>query len=245
MKDALSTTTALLYGLLCHSMFVTCNAVMILSMYFGMTYSQGTLDSPWSYLVNALLLIQFPLIHSFMVSSPGLKLLAKLAPMGLGKHLSTTTYVIIAAFQLFILFFAWTPIGEIWYQATGVMLYVHTVAYACAWIFMARSMFDAGLGLQTGQMGWWAVFNKKKPKYPPLPTTGLFKLTRQPIYVSITLIVWTTPTWTPDQLAVSITFTLYCVFGAMLKEQRFARIYGEQFSAYRKVTPFWIPRLPK
>ena len=115
MKDIISTTTALVYGFICHSMFLAGNGFMMVSMYYGMMHCNGTLDRPWAYLVNALLLIQFPLTHSFMVSTPGRKLLSKLAPGNLGKPLSATTYVIIAASQIFLLFFAWRSNKAAWY----------------------------------------------------------------------------------------------------------------------------------
>jgi hypothetical protein len=37
----------------------------------------------------------------------------------------------------------------------------------------------------------------RQPVYPATPQTGLFRLTRQPIYGSFALTLWTVPTWTP------------------------------------------------
>ena len=48
-------------------------------------------------------------------------------------------------------------------------------------------MADAGLSLQTGSLGWWALLRNKKPVYPKMPERGLFRLSRQPIYVTFTL----------------------------------------------------------
>ncbi|MEP7171976.1 MAG: hypothetical protein ABI705_00670 [Aestuariivirga sp.] len=67
MKIAYRRITAVIYGLLCHGLFVVGVGMMIFQMYFGMSKSFGTLVAPFSWLVNALLLVQFPLGHSLLL----------------------------------------------------------------------------------------------------------------------------------------------------------------------------------
>jgi protein-S-isoprenylcysteine O-methyltransferase Ste14 len=81
----------------------------------------------------------------------------------------------------------------------------------------------------------------RKPVYPPMPQTGLFRITRQPIYVAFTLTLWTVPTWTPDQLVVAVTLTTYCLIAPLFKEARFRRIYGSAFENYASAVPYWFP----
>ena len=232
---------ALLYGAVCHALFALGVASMVAMMYFGMSRSLGTLAPPWSFLANAALLAQFPLVHSFLLTDRGKAVLAWLAPAGTGPTLTTTTYVAIASLQILALFVLWSPSGVIWWQAEGAVLALMTVLYATAWLLLGKAMADAGLSLQTGALGWWALLRNKKPVYPKLPEHGLFRLSRQPIYVTFTLTVWTVPTWTPDQLVVAITFTLYCLLGPLFKEARFRRIYGQAFETYARRVPYWLP----
>jgi protein-S-isoprenylcysteine O-methyltransferase Ste14 len=77
-----------------------------------------------------------------------------------------------------------------------------------------------------------------------MPTRGLFRLVRQPIYVAFAMTLWTVPTWTPDQLLLATTLTLYCLLGPRLKERRFDRIFGADWRAYRARVPYWFP-LPR
>jgi 2-polyprenyl-6-hydroxyphenyl methylase/3-demethylubiquinone-9 3-methyltransferase len=49
------------------------------------------------------------------------------------------------------------------------------------------------------------------------------------------------PTGTPDQLAVSLTLTAYCLAGPLFKERRFAQIFGAEFAAYQARIPYWLP----
>ena len=241
MSPASRQLTAILYGIACHGCFVAGVGAMVVMMYYGMSLSLGRLEPPWRWIANGALLLQFPLTHSLLLSDKGRGLLARLAPAGLGRGLATTTYAIIAAISVFALFALWSPTGIIWWQAHGPLLVLMTGLYAAAWLLLAKAVADAGLALQTGQLGWWAVLNDRKPVYPGMPEAGLFRYSRQPIYVAFALTLWTTPTWTPDQLVVALTLTLYCVAGPLLKEARFRRAYGQKFELYRARVPYWLP----
>lgn len=235
------TAVAVGYGLLCHVSFGAGVVAMMAAMYFGMSRSLGTLGAPWNWIANAGLLLQFPVGHSLLLTTRGRSMLARLAPRGTGSTLSTTTFVTIAALQVFALFALWSPSGVIWWQARGAALVVLTALYAAAWLLLGKAMADAGLSLQTGTLGWTALLRARKPVYPPMPTTGLFRLTRQPIYVAFALTLWTVPTWTPDQLVVAATLTAYCLVAPRFKEARFRRVYGVAFDAYARTVPYWLP----
>jgi protein-S-isoprenylcysteine O-methyltransferase Ste14 len=233
--------TALFYGALCHACFALGVGTMVVMMFFGMSRSLGALEAPWNWIANITLLAQFPVMHSFLLTGRGRAVLARLAPAGTGAALSTTTYVTIASLQIFALFALWSPSGEIWWQAEGASLALMTALYATAWLLLGKAMADAGMSLQTGSLGWMALLRNKRPVYPKMPERGLFRLSRQPIYVTFTLTVWTVPTWTLDQLVVAITLTLYCLIGPLFKEARFRRIYGSAFDDYARRVPYWLP----
>lgn len=235
------TVTALAYALFCHVCFALGVGAMILGMYVGMTRALGTLAAPWSWIANAALLAQFPVLHSVLLSGRGRRILGRLAPGGAGPTLASTTFVIIAGLQLLALFGLWSPSGVVWWRADGTVLVLLTVLYATAWIVLGWSMLSAGLGLQTGTIGWTALLAGRQPRYPPMPQTGLFRLTRQPIYVSFALTLWTVAVWTPDQLVVAVVLTAYCVVAPRFKERRFRRIYGGAFDDYAQRVPYWLP----
>jgi len=235
------TFLALGYGLVCHLVFVLGVVTMMIAMFFGMSRSLGAVPAPWTWVANAALLIQFPLVHSLLLTARGRAALARMAPLGTGATLSSTTYVTIAALQVFLLFAFWTPTATIWWQAGGVVQVILCLLYAASWLLLGKSMTDAGLALQTGSLGWIALLRGRKPVYPPMPQTGLFRITRQPIYVAFTLTLWTVPTWTPDQLVVAVTLTTYCLIAPLFKEARFRRIYGSAFENYASAVPYWFP----
>ncbi|MEM8792371.1 MAG: isoprenylcysteine carboxylmethyltransferase family protein [Pseudomonadota bacterium] len=234
---------ALLYGFVCHSVFAAAVLSMIIVMFFGMTIGLGTLTAPWNWVANAILILQFPLAHSFLLSSRGRRLLSRTAPRAYGGTLSTTTYAIIASFQLIALFILWSPSGVVWWRAEGAMFPVICTLYAIAWLLLVKASYDAGAEVQSGALGWMSMLQKIKPNYPPMPTSGLFAIIRQPIYLSFALTLWTVPVWTPDQLMVAVSLTAYCLIGPLLKERRFVELFGDRFERYKKQTPYMVPRV--
>lgn len=160
-----------------------------------------------------------------------------------GRTLATTTYATIASLQLLALFTLWTPSGVVWWRAEGAAFVLICMGYVASWAILAKASFDAGAEVQSGALGWLSLLQNIRPVFPDMPTTGLFRLIRHPIYLGFTLTLWTVPVWTPDQLAVAISFTAYCLIAPRLKERRFTRLYGERFSVYAARVPYVVPRV--
>lgn len=236
-------TIAVAYGLICHSVFALAVGAMIVAMFFGMSESLGRVPEPWSYLANLFLVLQFPLVHSFLLSKRGSRLLNWMAPARYAPTLSTTSFAIIASLQLLLLFVLWTPSGIILWRAEGGSFYLLCGLYAFSWLLLIKASYDAGAEVQSGALGWMSLAQDKKPVFPDMPVMGLFRLVRQPIYVSFALTLWTVPVWTPDQLALAVTLTAYCFLAPILKERRFEKRYGARFDTYRSRVPYAVPQL--
>lgn len=236
---------ALGFGLLCHTVFALGVLAMIVAMFFGLSESLGRVPWPLAALANAALIAQFPLAHSLLLTGPGGRLLARLIPGPHGQTLATTSYALIASTQLLALFALWTPSGIVWWRAEGAMLWVSSTAYSASWLILLKASFDAGAEVQSGALGWMSLLARVRPVFPDMPTQGLFALIRQPIYVAFALTLWTVPVWTPDQLALAISLTAYCLLAPRLKERRFAARYGTKFERYRARVPYALPRLTR
>jgi len=234
---------ALMFGVLCHTIFAAGVLAMIVAMFFGLSESLGAVAWPWAALANAALIVQFPLAHSALLTGRGGRVLARLVPGPHGTTLATTTYAIIASAQLLALFALWTPSGIVWWRAEGAAFWVMTTAYGASWLILLKASFDAGAEVQSGAFGWMSLLARIRPVFPDMPTSGLFLLIRQPIHVAFALTLWTPPVWTPDQLALAIAFTAYCLLAPRLKERRFAARYGARFDRYRAEVPYALPRL--
>ncbi|MTI07160.1 isoprenylcysteine carboxylmethyltransferase family protein [Roseibium denhamense] len=236
---------ATVYGLACHLIFGAAVAAMIVAMFFGMSESLGQLSGTWSYLANAALLLQFPLTHSLLLSRRGRSFLSKLAPFGYGPALSTTTYAVIASLQLLLLFAFWSPSGIVWWQAEGAVFWLLCGLYGFSWLLLIKASYDAGAEVQSGALGWMSLAQNIRPVFPDMPETGLFRLIRQPIYVSFALTTWTVPVWTPDQLVVALVLSAYCLAAPVLKERRFEGQFGARFRAYQARVPYMLPKMSR
>jgi protein-S-isoprenylcysteine O-methyltransferase Ste14 len=234
---------ALGFGVACHAIFAFAVLAMILAMFHGMSASFGTLSWPWAALANAALLAQFPLLHSALLTGPGGRLLARLVPGPHGGTLASTSYAIVASLQLLALFTLWTPSGIVWWRAEGGLFWALCAAYAASWILLAKASFDAGAEVQSGALGWLSLLGRIRPVYPELPTLGLFRVVRHPIYVAFALTLWTVPVWTPDQFALALCLSAYCLLAPMLKERRLAARHGEEFRRYRARVPYALPSM--
>ena len=67
---------ALSLGFVCHGVFVAAILAMITAMFFGLSESLGTVPWPWAVLANLILIVQFPLAHSVLLSKRGVTMRA-------------------------------------------------------------------------------------------------------------------------------------------------------------------------
>ncbi len=234
---------ALGYGIVCHTLFAVAIAGMIFSIGHGLQWGFGPFQGSAAGVANLLLVVQFPVLHSWLLSDRGRDWLNRLAPLGLGRDLAPTNYAAIASLQLLATFALWSPSHTIWWQAAGSTLLASSALYAGAWLLLLKAMSDSGLDLQSGFCGWGAVIRNRRPRYRTFSTRGLYRHTRQPVYVAFCLILWTAPVWTPDRLLLCGVWTLYCALGPRLKEARYLRFDGERYRHYQSLVPYWLPNL--
>lgn len=209
----------------------------------GMRYGRGHLDGPAAWLANGLLCAQFPLAHSLLLTRRGRRLLARTASGAAGAALAPTVFATVAAWQILAVFVLWSPSGIVLLAPAGGARAALAAAFGLSWVFLLKSLLDAGLGLQTGSIGWRALWRGEAPRFPDMPERGTFAACRQPIYLGFTLLLWTGPGWTLDHLVLALAWTGYCTLGPRLKERRFAERYGGRFASYRGRTPYFLPRL--
>jgi protein-S-isoprenylcysteine O-methyltransferase Ste14 len=245
MYDRRQRRVALLYGILCHASFALGVAAMGVGLYLGLTPGRGPFHGAAALCADALLAALFVTVHSFLLTERGGRVLERLAPLGLGRDLASTTFAWIASLQLLMTFALWSPIGPVWWEPHGAARAALTAAYAASWALLLKAMSDAGLAVQTGALGWRAVAAGRRPSFGCFPTEGCFRFVRQPVYLAFALTLWTGAVWTPDHLFLALAWTAYCALGPRLKERRYLRRHGEAFARWREGVPYWLPRLPR
>lgn len=228
-------------GLACHTTFLVAVASMFLGLHGGLALGRLRLTGAAGLASNVALALQFPLLHSFLLTQRGGEILARLLGARHGRALAPTTYAWCAALQVLATFTLWSPSGTLWWEPHGAALVAMNALYACAWLFLGKALFDGGLGLQTGWIGWTAVWRGRRVQFPPLAQRGLFALCRQPIYLGFALTLWTGAVWTPDRLLLAALWSTYCALGPLRKERRTLRQYGAAFEQYQRRVPYMLP----
>ena len=156
---------ALFYGLLCHGIFLVAGAVMFITILTGFQFSVGPFEGFGAVVINLLLLIQFPMGHSFFLSNRGMKILEIFAPKSYAKTLRTTVYATIASIQLILLFTLWNFSGVfIWQIETPASLYM-IILNLLSWALLSISSIQAGYKVQTGSLGWTSVYQGEKTHF--------------------------------------------------------------------------------
>lgn len=232
---------ALVIGVVNHSLFLFAIGSMAIALWTGMNLGIGRLEGTAALVANLLLLLQFPLIHSALLSKRGSRLLVNLFPAPHGRTLITTTYAISASLQLTATFWLWSPSGVTVWQPQGLALGVHVALFAASWLFLIKAIHDSGVAVQSGLLGWWALFRGRAPQYPTFATRGTFAICRQPIYLAFALLLWTAPGWTLDRLLLAAGWTAYCVIGPLLKERRYVARHGDAYRAYQSRVSYFLP----
>lgn len=232
---------AWVYGIVTHLVFAFSVTVMVIGLYSGLRSGLGHLHGWAACAADMLLIAQFPVLHSYFLSKPGRALLARIVSGGMGADLATTTYALLAALQLLVAFGLWSPSGITFYEASGSAYWFFLALYLASWLFLIKALTDAGLGLQTGYMGWSAVVKGKRPDYEGFPTHGLFRVCRHPVYLGFALVMWTAPKVTLDGLLLATVWTIYCMIGPRLKEARYRAWYGDRYTEYCASVPYMLP----
>ncbi|MEZ5278196.1 MAG: FAD-dependent monooxygenase [Opitutaceae bacterium] len=233
--------TALIGGIACHLLFAAAIIAMALALFNGMRIGMGSFRGWPAAMADLGLMASFPLVHSWLLTPGGRRMMNRLVPFGIGEEMSSTVFAAIASVQLLAVFLLWSPTGMVWWESAGWARFAIGTGAAGSWLLLAKAMSDSQLSLQTGFLGWSSVFNNRIPVYRPFAQEGLYRHVRQPIYISFALILWFAADWTPDQLVMALGWTGYCLVGAILKERRYLRYFGESFRHYRARVPFLNP----
>ena len=234
---------AALYGVMTHLIFLFAVILMFFSLLNGLGGSTGYFSWQRS-LWDLGLLIQFPLIHSLLLTQKGRSILSLRNRSKLARHLVTTTFALIASLQLIVVFEFWRSTGVVIWEPPRTIQRLLACGFIFSWILLAKSMWDSDITLQTGIKGWFSVIRNRKPEYRSFPDGGVYRFCRQPIYLSYILILVSSPHWTLDRMMIALIWGSYCILGAIAKERRFLQFFGEEFQKYRERVPFMLPINP-
>lgn len=193
-----------------------------------------------SLLINAALFLVFVAQHTVMARPAFKRWWTSIVP----KSIERSTYVLAASASLALLFWQWRPLTqELWNVGPGWPAYLLSAVSILGWVtvFLASFMvshFDL-FGLR---QVWFGLVDRPYVAVG-FRLIGLYKIIRHPLMVGFLIAVWATPVMTLGHLAFAALLTLYIRFGTWCEERDLVAEHGEDYLAYRRAVPGFIPRL--
>jgi protein-S-isoprenylcysteine O-methyltransferase Ste14 len=83
----------------------------------------------------------------------------------------------------------------------------------------------------------------RNPTSMPITVAGPYRWVRHPLYLCMTLMIWSCPDLTRDRLLFNLLWTVWIVIGSYLEEIDLIAEFGDAYREYQKKVPMFVPLL--
>ncbi len=188
--------------------------------------------------VDLLLLGIFAAQHSVMARKGFKEWWTRFVP----RPIERSTYVLASSAALGLLFWQWRPLPEpIWtVRAPLTVLVLHAVFWL-GWgmLFLSTCLLSHFELFGVRQV--FAHLTRKELPAPRFHTPLLYRVVRHPIYLSLLLAFWSTPTMTAGHLLFALANTGYILLAIQLEERDLIALFGNQYRRYRREVAMLVP----
>ena len=203
------------------------------------TTVDGPVRGPWwqSLLIDSALLLLFAVHHSVLPRAGVKRRLARVLPEGAER----STFVLVAALLLGLLFWQWRPLpGEVW-AVSGPWVPVLWALYALGWVVVFAVTFMVDHWDFTGlrQARW----DPRHGHYtgPGFSERWLYAWVRHPMMLGLLIAFWATPRMTVGHLLFAVASTGYIAVGVRFEERDLRRTLGATYVDYADRVPAVVP----
>lgn len=197
-----------------------------------------------SFVIVALFLIAFAVLHSLTASIPAKRLFQRTfgdrAYHGFYRLLFNTisgiTYL--PLWWLMSIY----PGQTVW-SVNGTVAALLTVVQIASLIGLIVAGAQIDMWRFAGVRQAWTYLVGDPLPLPPEPfiVRGMYGLVRHPLYLFIMLYLWASPRMNATGVAFAFGATVYFVVGAWHEESRLVREIGPQYREYQRRVPFLLP----
>jgi len=191
-----------------------------------------------SIVINLAVLTLFALQHSIMARPVFKKWWTQFVP----EYLERSTYVLLTAIVLSLLYWQWRPMTDIvWHidNNIGAML-MHGLFWS-GWIILFASTFMISHTDLFGLRQVYLKFKEQDYSHLDFKTSGLYKLVRHPIMSGIIIAFWSTPHMTTGHLLFAAVTTAYILVALRFEEHDLMIIFGEKYADYKHRVSMLFP----
>jgi protein-S-isoprenylcysteine O-methyltransferase Ste14 len=158
------------------------------------------------------------------------------------KPAERSTYVLITALVLALLFWQWQPIaGVVWKVENPVGQVLLQGLFWLGWVILFASTFMIN---HFDLFGLRQVYLRLKDEpYQPVPfvEVALYRFVRHPIMLGLLIGFWATPYMSVGHLLFAAATTVYIFIGIFLEEHDTRQALGETYENYRRRTSMIVP----
>lgn len=228
------------YGMLAYLGFLAVFGYTI-GFVAGIGVPKGIDDGPtgpmWlALVVDAGLLGLFAVQHSVM-ARPWFK------RRWLPRSIERSTYVLAASAAVALLLWQWRPLPEtVWSVQIPWLRGLLWVLYAVGWIVLVLSTFLIGHFDLFGLRQVLARARKVDYSEPGFSQPLFYRVVRHPIMVGFLIAFWAAPDMSRGRLLFAVATTGYILIAVRLEERDLRRQLGDDYLAYERRVPRFIPR---
>jgi methanethiol S-methyltransferase len=190
-------------------------------------------------IIDVLLIMVFALQHSIMARPAFKKWWTRIIPPAIER----STYVLLSSLALLLIFWQWVPMTAIiWKSENSIVSLVEYMVAILGWLIVLLSTLMIN---HLELFGLTQVYNNlvnRRSAEAPFTTNIFYGFVRHPLMLGFLIALWATPLMTAGHLLLSVINTLYIVIAVkFLEEKDLQKIHGEQYLAYKRSVPMFIP----
>jgi protein-S-isoprenylcysteine O-methyltransferase Ste14 len=175
--------------------------------------------------VDALLLLAFAVPHSVLARSRVKAWWRRRAPAA-AHALERSTYGLVAAATMALLFWQWRPLPTLVWDAHGAVAVALRALFWAGWALAAVSVVATNLFDLTGLRQALAAARGRQAAPIALTRRGLYAHARHPLYVGFFLVLWAAPAMSVGRLLFAAGCTAYILVAVRYEERDLAVAHG-------------------
>lgn len=188
--------------------------------------------------IDTALLALFAIQHSVMARQGFKRLLTRIVPPSAER----STYVLASNVCLIVLVLAWYPLTyDVWRVTAHPWAAVLTVTGLVGWAIALVSTLLIDHFDLFGLRQVFARLRGRQPVEHKFTTPLFYRAVRHPLYLGFLIAFWVTPRMTLGHLLFAAATTGYILAAVQFEERDLTRIFGEEYSDYRRRVPMLIP----
>jgi methanethiol S-methyltransferase len=188
--------------------------------------------------IDTALLALFAVQHSVMARQGFKRWWTRIVPSSAER----STYVLASNVCLIVLLATWYPIThDVWRVTAQPWRAVLTVTGLVGW---AIALLSTLLIDHFDLFGVRQVFARLRGRHladHEFATPLFYRAVRHPLYLGFLIAFWSTPRMTLGHLLFAVATTGYILVAVQFEERDLVRVFGEEYSDYRRRVPMLIP----